>query len=1100
MYGAHIALLLRMVGDADKTSERQENKLKELLDNLQSLKGLSGGAFERKYKELFGIDFPYNAMDAAAKTKAKLSQGIAIAGVIDALDKLQATAYTMRLTDSDAPDVLGSGKNAVVEQMRDWNNNSFKQKAIALFKSLVGDEGVNKGYAEAFVNSAYANSSSNAEARQKILEKANALKKNLEASLNNLTNGKGVGFLFQQYSTAYGSVVGSAYQDAAAKLVGAYVQSEAFLDMGATIGLTIATMGSGAIANAGRFCVVNLGPKLGAYAMKSISVALSAGISSSLAIVDDSVSKRGITSATFDVATEKGNNGIIYGALGAFVSGPAGEAIGKYLGKVVGVATETSLDVLFDRILTPEMGFAESIMQNGGMNYAMMFLGSRAAKMSKKQVEVYNKQVEIQLKGFTIENVDGKFCLKEKGGNIILKDLKAEDVPAAIAKKMEEIAAPEITSQKARNLHNKKKIEFGLNEKNIKVENSKTTLEADNASNASSAKPKISELLKEQSGIILNNDNLDLVRRLKNRNYTPGALKNEYTKISTLVNKVDAVLSKYVNATNFEERFSQGEKILSEIRSSSLSNEEKYVWETVLATKLLPKTDTHFHTKGAMSKECLLQLMKKHGASETEIQTTLKVFDDGAKGFKDLSAFCSAYGDISRWVKDADDMALMTYDNVMQAAKNNIGYLELRNATVGVRGMTPNEVLDAMIKGINKAKSELGNDAPTVTITVGAYRGIHPKTEFKPWDFGNITKELETKLGEKTVNQAMKHADGKNVYIEDVIEDLILKLDDADPIKAKLLNDFDNVINKTESTGKIFRDLEPIMGKSLIDEYLTSYDTPIKALYAIAKDYPELNKQFNIETRTTMVYNNAVEITRRELEETMQFVVENAGKEEYDGILTGVDLNGPESHSSAGDWKNEYKLITEYNKAHPDRPIGITVHAGETFDSSSLVTKNGIATDSNPIYSIESLQAAIEDCGAKRIGHGLQLAEFPEFIEWLRTEHPEVTVEVNATCNIMSIPAGCEGMDIHPVDQLANNGISTVICSDDPAICATNTSLESAKLALMNYNIAGNVRGIEGVAKASIEGVRTGFVPDKQKEATIKRFQQQIDKVKNLFK
>ena len=265
MYGAHIALLLRMVGDADKTSERQENKLKELLDNLQSLKGLSGGAFERKYKELFGIDFPYNAMDAAAKTKAKLSQGIAIAGVIDALDKLQATAYTMRLTDSDAPDVLGSGKNAVVEQMRDWNNNSFKQKAIALFKSLVGDEGVNKGYAEAFVNSAYANSSSNAEARQKILEKANALKKNLEASLNNLTNGKGVGFLFQQYSTAYGSVVGSAYQDAAAKLVGAYVQSEAFLDMGATIGLTIATMGSGAIANAGRFCVVNLGPKLGAY-------------------------------------------------------------------------------------------------------------------------------------------------------------------------------------------------------------------------------------------------------------------------------------------------------------------------------------------------------------------------------------------------------------------------------------------------------------------------------------------------------------------------------------------------------------------------------------------------------------------------------------------------------------------------------------------------------------------------------------------------------------------------------------------------------------------------------------------------------------------
>ena len=116
------------------------------------------------------------------------------------------------------------------------------------------------------------------------------MKKNLEASLNNLTNGKGVGFLFQQYSTAYGSVVGSAYQDAAAKLVGAYVQSEAFLDMGATIGLTIATMGSGAIANAGRFCVVNLGPKLGAYAMKSISVALSAGISSSLAIVDDSVS------------------------------------------------------------------------------------------------------------------------------------------------------------------------------------------------------------------------------------------------------------------------------------------------------------------------------------------------------------------------------------------------------------------------------------------------------------------------------------------------------------------------------------------------------------------------------------------------------------------------------------------------------------------------------------------------------------------------------------------------------------------------------------------------------------------------------------------
>jgi adenosine deaminase len=141
--------------------------------------------------------------------------------------------------------------------------------------------------------------------------------------------------------------------------------------------------------------------------------------------------------------------------------------------------------------------------------------------------------------------------------------------------------------------------------------------------------------------------------------------------------------------------------------------------------------------------------------------------------------------------------------------------------------------------------------------------------------------------------------------------------------------------------------------------------------------------------------------------ETARLAVEWAGR----GV-DGIDIGGDEAGFPAEAFVEVYRVAREGG-------LQLTAHAGEAAGP-------------------ESVWAAIELLGARRIGHGIRAIEDPRLVDYLRDAG--ITLEVCPTSNIKTGVVG--GFNQHPLRRLYDAGVRVTLNSDDPAMFQTNVAAE----------------------------------------------------------
>lgn len=165
----------------------------------------------------------------------------------------------------------------------------------------------------------------------------------------------------------------------------------------------------------------------------------------------------------------------------------------------------------------------------------------------------------------------------------------------------------------------------------------------------------------------------------------------------------------------------------------------------------------------------------------------------------------------------------------------------------------------------------------------------------------------------------------------------------------------------------------------------------------------------------------------------------------YKDNFVGLDLAGDEAN-----YPPEL-FIPHYEKVR-DTGWGITVHAGESAGA-------------------ESVWNAIQNLGAKRIGHAVNIMDDPELIEFMRED--EIGIEANLTSNVHTntVPS----YKTHPLKAQLDLDLLATINTDDPGISPVTLRYE--------FEVAALKAGLtaEDTRKAQENAIKVAFLSDEDR-------------------
>lgn len=116
----------------------------------------------------------------------------------------------------------------------------------------------------------------------------------------------------------------------------------------------------------------------------------------------------------------------------------------------------------------------------------------------------------------------------------------------------------------------------------------------------------------------------------------------------------------------------------------------------------LPKTELHLHLSGSTPIGYIKEIFREEGYSEAEIQEKTKIKDN----FDSLNDYRATYARVAWAVKTCEQFKEASYRICIEAAKENVRYLEIRTSLLHKQN-SPDEILQAITDGINKARNEL---------------------------------------------------------------------------------------------------------------------------------------------------------------------------------------------------------------------------------------------------------------------------------------------------------------------------------------------------------------------------------------------------------
>jgi len=167
---------------------------------------------------------------------------------------------------------------------------------------------------------------------------------------------------------------------------------------------------------------------------------------------------------------------------------------------------------------------------------------------------------------------------------------------------------------------------------------------------------------------------------------------------------------------------------------------------------------------------------------------------------------------------------------------------------------------------------------------------------------------------------------------------------------------------------------------------------------------------------------------------------------EFKDQITALDLAGDEVNFPG-------KLFVDHFQEGREAGWNITVHAGE---------------EGGP----DNIWQAIEELGAKRIGHGVSAIQDPQLMDYLVENG--IGVESNLTSNLQT--KVIDDYSNHPLKEYLQAGILATINSDDPGLSAIDLKYE--------YEIAAPASGLtpDLITQAQKNALEVAFLEPKQKE------------------
>ncbi|MGB2896263.1 MAG: adenosine deaminase [Anaerolineales bacterium] len=154
-----------------------------------------------------------------------------------------------------------------------------------------------------------------------------------------------------------------------------------------------------------------------------------------------------------------------------------------------------------------------------------------------------------------------------------------------------------------------------------------------------------------------------------------------------------------------------------------------------------------------------------------------------------------------------------------------------------------------------------------------------------------------------------------------------------------------------------------------------------------------------------------VSVNRHESLELAEKVAHIAADHIHDGVV-GLDLAGDEVEFPAQPFQS---ILASAKQAG----LGLTIHAGEWTGA-------------------ETVRHAIAELGADRIGHGIRILEDPQVTSMARERG--IPFEVSIDSNYLT--GAIASLGAHPLPQMIQAGLRTVLTTDDPSIFGTTLSLE----------------------------------------------------------
>jgi len=215
-------------------------------------------------------------------------------------------------------------------------------------------------------------------------------------------------------------------------------------------------------------------------------------------------------------------------------------------------------------------------------------------------------------------------------------------------------------------------------------------------------------------------------------------------------------------------------------------------------------------------------------------------------------------------------------------------------------------------------------------------------------------------------------------------------------------------------------------------------------LKAIQKGVRQAKQLYDIEVGLLCIAVGAM--GPEEMEKTVDFLLENRD------AFVGFDLAGAETELTQ--WTAPFRRVR-------DAGIPITCHASEDKDTG------------HPFNAVK----AIEELGASRIGHGVQIIQDPRAMEAVKAH--DVLLEISVSSNYL---CGCFPMGAHPARTLWNFGIPLCVNTDDPGIMSLDLQGE--------YRLWHDELGFDGaeLKETNKYAVERSFLPQKARQRVMDKY------------